>query len=190
MTDMVNFNLRYDSREQEFPCQICPTDQGLGYVSLSQTHDVQYTLYYKNNSAIGVFGNCCITSGVFGYHEHDIERITVLRDGRVHLSAHGHTQGTWTHLRDLEVDCYDRYILYVARGSHAFYPKPGKVWRIFGFANDECDGKGKRIDICSYDTCIGYDHHIAPGFDITSTIIYPDYACITPLKRFLIPFTI
>lgn len=192
---MVKITLQFDSRETEFPVPVKLDDADQyscnAYLSTDKDWNIQYTLYYLTNQAIGVFGQCFPMSTWFGYHEHDIERITVYSSGYIHLSAHGHTQGTWTSLSNLEVDPLEKsYIVYVAKGSHAMYPRKGTVWRGFGFANDICDGKGKRVHLSVRTSKPSYDYRIAKGFDLTKAIQYPYTDLITPVQRFLLPMSL
>lgn len=192
---MVKITLRFDSLETDFPVPVRDDDINPyscnAYLSTDKDWNIQYTLYYPNNPAIGIFGQCFPKSTWFGYHEHDIERITVYASGYVHLSAHGHTQGTWTSLSNLDVDPLSKsYIVYVARSSHAMYPRKGRVWRGFGFANDVCDGQGKRMDISVAASTPSYDYGIAKGFQLTKDIQYPYDHLMTPVQRFLLPISL
>jgi hypothetical protein len=85
---------------------------------------------------------------VEGTHEADWEHVAFYYDiedlklVKARYSAHGPTEGHWIHGDELEIED-GRPVVYIARRSHACY-HIGKTWfRVYGFANDECD-KGHR----------------------------------------------
>jgi len=79
-----------------------------------------------------------------GGHEGDIE-FAALRIRKsdntlmgMYCSAHG-DEGGWTAAKDLDYHENGRPIVYIAKNSHAMYPKPGSHYRIFWVANDYTD---------------------------------------------------
>ena len=90
---------------------------------------------------------------VIGEHQADIEHIRVLLVliiyivGLFHMKFYlyiilfySKDQGRW--VKPDNIDWYNgiknqQPIVYVAKGSHANYNKPGTWYRIFGFANDK-----------------------------------------------------
>jgi Vacuolar protein sorting-associated protein 62 len=190
MMALASLVLQFDSKEEVFPQAVCSHDQGNVYLSTSPDGIFQYTFYYPSNPAIGIFGQCFPTNKLFGYHEHDIERLTLYQGGYIHMSAHGHTQGTWTSLLMLDEEEEGRYIIYVSRGSHAMYPRKGTVWRGFGFANDKCDGLGKKMTVDISTACPSYNYKIANGFHLYKEVQNPSQDVITPVQRILIPMSL
>jgi hypothetical protein len=83
----------------------------------------------------------------FGGHDCDIEHITmkilkhVLRIDEIFFSAHRSSDGRWVSRVNLEME-YTHPILYIAKGSHAIYPRESVYFRIFGIANDHTSSKG------------------------------------------------
>lgn len=103
-----------------------------------------YVLFYMVNPGYRIMG-----SDFGSFHTGDVEHVTVLVDRssemplRVFFAAHSQAQGQWRDVPDCEmVDGGRRPVAYVARGSHASYPKRGTWHRIFGCANDVADGLG------------------------------------------------
>jgi hypothetical protein len=89
-----------------------------------------YALLYEQNQE----------KGHVDYHPGDLEYIIMFIDTReplvrqsVFLSAHSIQQGTW-----LRQPTTDKLHVFVARGSHAMYSKPGIYQRIFSLFNDDC----------------------------------------------------
>jgi hypothetical protein len=88
-----------------------------------------------------------------GGHQADIEHIRIRIDNKnlynpniplkvlsIFFSAHSIDQGRW--IKPNKIDWYNNEIngqpiVYVAKGSHANYNKPGTWYRFFGFANDK-----------------------------------------------------
>ncbi len=69
-----------------------------------------------------------------GVHKYDVEFVRVFyEDNKYFLSQHGRDQGLYT--RKLE-KLDGRPIIYVAKNTHAHYPKKGVWLRGFCFAND------------------------------------------------------
>lgn len=103
-----------------------------------------YQFVYKENLGTGLFG-LFPKSKALGYHAGDIERITYYytvknrKLVKVMISAHSNEY----HVLNIpeDDDPNEPITIYVAKGSHAFYPNPGVHWRIMGFANDVC-GEG------------------------------------------------
>lgn len=106
---------------------------------------ISYRLYYIYNGGIG----CCHcffpNEKKLGFHDIDREHIKILLNDDdkpefVFFSAHA-KEGKWVPWKDCKIH-HDCLVVYVARASHANYPKSGIWWRIFGFANDLCSNKG------------------------------------------------
>lgn len=141
----------------------------------------EYQFIYDENGAIGCFYQCCPRSGCLGYHKDDDERLIILTDAEnvkkhVYFNAHGRGQGMWLPYDDCLKNEDGDLVVYVARASHAFYPRPETYVRIFGFANDLCEDGGKTIEI-----------EILGEFD---TPINPPQTSITPTERFFLPFIV
>jgi hypothetical protein len=187
---MTSLVLQFDSKEEAFPVPVRDEDPGNAYISFDAEGNFQYTLYYHFNPAVGVFANCFPKSKLFGYHDHDIERLTIFKGGYIHMSAHSHTQGTWTSLAMLDPAGEEGYTIYVARGSHAMYPRKGTTIRGFGLANDVCDGKGKRMTIDFTNTCASYTYKIAEGFTLWKDFQDPSRDVLNVVQRVFIPLTL
>lgn len=104
-----------------------------------------YQFVYEENLAIGLCG-LFPRSKCLGYHYKDIERITYYYSPttkklvRVLISAHSNESHVLTIPEDADPE--EPIVVYVAKGSHAFYEDSGIQWRIMGLANDIC-GNGK-----------------------------------------------
>jgi hypothetical protein len=84
-----------------------------------------------------------------GAHYGDIEHITVVLNqdntvSELFYAAHGSEEGRWLKPNEVTFEG-DRPIVYVAKYSHASYPKEGVVFRFFGFGNDYTN-KGTKWD--------------------------------------------
>ena len=78
---------------------------------------------------------------LFGSHTGDIEHLTVRchPDGRlsgVWYNSHRNVDGMWVAAPDVEIDSSGRLVSYVAASGHGHYPREGRYWRHYGFAND------------------------------------------------------
>jgi hypothetical protein len=86
--------------------------------------EITFVLVFIKDDGVSICGKQA------GGHDFDVEFVRVLmKEGRVYYSAHSSDQGTWTDEQKPEK-------AYVSLGTHAIYPKPGCVPRIFGFGND------------------------------------------------------
>ena len=130
--------------------------------------DIIYIFNYYYNNPYKFFGIY-----VGGEHQADLEhiRIRITNDNfynnnlpykvnSIYYSAHSTDQGRWEKLKNIE--WYNNIpngqpVIYVAKGSHANYPKPGTWFRIFGFANDKTTKK-KAIKWMPY-TVINLNHN-------------------------------
>ena len=103
--------------------------------------DIIYIFYYYYNNSYKWFNIY-----VGGEHQADLENIRIRINKltyevqKIYFSAHSTGQGRWVESENIE--WYNNIpnthpIIYVAKGSHANYPKPGTWYRIFGFANDK-----------------------------------------------------
>ena len=143
-----------------------------------------FHVYYEVNGAIGFGWQLFPKSKALGYHVHDVETVSVLYDrmtgnvDSIYYRAHGQGQGMWA--PSLDAADYDKDLdtlnVYVARASHASYPNPGKVTRIFGLANDEVSARGPSFFISHY------------YFDYNTMAYIPPERSITRAERLLLPF--
>ena len=135
-----------------------------------------------------------------GYHKYDCENIYVLykyndyinkiiKPEHVYFSQHGSKQGQWVRWEDCDTYYNNKPTLnlYVARGSHAFYPKPKVTYRIFCFGNDNTirDDKYLKIVDTFYDA-VNFTNPIRMSIVIKQVSEYS----MNLFERFLIPFTI
>lgn len=121
------------------------------YIYNNKNYDsINYKLYYDFNPAIGFGFWWFPESKRLGYHPVDVERVKILVDKNtqnpeyVYFSAHSN-EGKWVPWKDCEKTDDNHLIIYIARGSHANYPRSGIWVRILGFANDLCSKKGKKF---------------------------------------------
>lgn len=111
---------------------------------------ITFSLFFLNNPGYSIFGY------TVGEHAVDVECITVLFDlgciepSWVYFRAHGKGQGVWREWKDCErntmrCDGEEREVLnvYVSPMSHGMYPEGRNYPRLFGLANDVCDGDGE-----------------------------------------------
>jgi hypothetical protein len=96
-------------------------------------YEILYIVYFPYSAPYRILWN------EVGAHDSDLEHIAV-RVSKQYGDLLGvyysyHSEGKWCHPNEIEyID--NRPVVYVAKGSHGFYPYSGKHWRIFGFAND------------------------------------------------------
>lgn len=103
---------------------------------------IQYVFLYAYNPpyTVGPFS--------LGAHDCDIEHATLrvrkkdLRIVEMFYSAHRSTDGVWVPVEQMELHQTTHPILYIAKGSHAIYPKESVYIRIIGFANDHTSRDG------------------------------------------------
>lgn len=105
---------------------------------------ITYFAFFPYNGATKILNCLC---GV-GAHRSDLEHMTIEFDKngvpeRVYFSAHN--GGVWVPWREVRKS-HDRPFGYLARWSHAFYPLPKCVPRIFCCIFDRPNGKGFRWD--------------------------------------------
>ena len=109
---------------------------------------VHYVWYYVDNPGIGCCGILPYAK-CMGYHPHDIEGVTILFQEEdpmfVYFHAHGYGQGTMLPWDACEKNEDGALIVYVAKFSHASYPKAKYYCRGFGFASDVTSNTGKHI---------------------------------------------
>lgn len=103
---------------------------------------IHYIFFYAFNDSFPVFFNAF----PMGAHDADIEHITLEVDAtnleieRVFYGAHGQGDGKWVRWSKVEKwQNTERPVVYIAKGSHACYPKPGYFVRFAGAANDSCN---------------------------------------------------
>lgn len=107
---------------------------GIAKLINNKTH-LFYNFIYPYNGAKNVAGLRDV-----GAHFGDIEHITIVLNpdntiSELFYAAHGSSEGRWLKPKDVTFEG-DRPIVYVAKYSHASYPKEGVVFRFFGFGND------------------------------------------------------
>lgn len=105
---------------------------------------VTYIYFYPYNSSYNILGLAQI-----GEHHADIEHITIEFNRyhhplRYYFAAHGNAEGSWYEPHEIEYEGI-RPIVYVAKGSHASYNRPGIFPRFFGTVTDKTN-KGYRWD--------------------------------------------
>jgi hypothetical protein len=154
--------LQFHNKERVFPVHLKGGSPSHGYIT-EEDGAIQIQLYYPCNPAIGVFGRCSPKSKCLGFHDDDVEAITIYADGRVHLSCHGSREGNWTHLDDLE-KLNGIPVIFVALHSHAMYPRRGRHWRIFGFGNDLCSIHGELIFLNTDLMVPAFDYTFPTGY--------------------------
>lgn len=152
-----------------------------------------YQFYYTKNNAIGC--GWCISpeAEALGYHDHDVERITILyetsgakRPQWVYFGAHSRGQGMWLPWEACEKTPDGALVAYVSRGSHAFYPYSRLYWRIFGFANDACSRYGKSIRIREYVHATGWTS--SNQIQVLAKVPPLPQASVTAWQRFCLPW--
>lgn len=138
-----------------------------------------------------------------GYHEADVEKIIVLRDKdtlapkHVYFGAHGNGEGMWVPWDKCKKDTAtgSSLMVYISPTSHGLYPHPTTYYRMLGFANDKCDGKGeiwkpKPEDFEHAAKQTWSQTHFQVKRGINSPLNSPDPAVtsITPTQRFFLVF--
>ena len=170
----LNVVLRFHPWERVFPIgteTYVPCSVHKGFITVKgKMHDLyEYRFEYEENDAIGCCWCFCPESSCLGYHKKDVESLIFLVDRlteeiqSVYFKAHGRGQGVWRTWEDCEKTQAGALIAYVARGSHAFYPKKGIYLRGFGFANDLCSDGGEKYYIQVNN--VYYDDHHTPVLD-------------------------
>lgn len=198
------FLLKYHPKETSYPISIhtekeefvCYHTYGFLKVNHKPYYAVTYAIVYKDNPAIGL-GHCfCPTSETLGYHHGDVERITLLYDMepslrkeplKVYFNAHSRGQGTLLDYNACEKSPDGQLVVYIARGSHASYPKPGTYWRIMGVANDVCRNNGRSIHIS---TSLPIVNKIISrsGIILDCLVVQVPSRSATAWERFWLPF--
>jgi hypothetical protein len=129
------------------PQNIISLDPDQGPPAIYWVHDpversITYVLAFQRDDGVVNCGFRC------GGHEHDVEFVRVFYNSKMEMtkayfSAHSSDQGTWV--------TYDpprqlRIMAYVSLGTHAIYPQPGTVARIFCFGNDVSTSTGETLN--------------------------------------------
>lgn len=198
------FLLRFHSKESHFPISIHTENPDAisyytyGFVKVVSMpyYAVTYAIVYKENPAIGL-GHCyCPRSALLGYHYGDVERITLLYDMepslrknpvKVYFNAHSRGQGTLVDYEECEKTPEGHIVVYVAKGSHASYPKPGKYWRIMGTANDVCNRLGRQLPIYIATPLIT-KMISKTGITLDPIVVQVPSRSASPWERFWLPF--
>lgn len=156
---------------------------------------ITISFYYKENLAIGC-GWCLFPkSAKLGYHQNDIEYITLYMLENevifVYFSAHSSKQGIYVSWKDCEKTNNNELIVYVALNSHANYPKAKTYLRIFGFANDYCSKYGKSKLLPFDKMLLSYNYSSYNGITLyKGSRPTPSNKSITSWERFFLPFYI
>ena len=113
------------------------------YCSKKETEnylDLYYNLLYNYQPSYSI-SLCNIPIYIGGDHQSDIETIMYRiskKDNKIqYISYYEHGNEVKYTLDNIHM-IEERVIVYIARYSHASYPKPGKYKRILGLANDYC----------------------------------------------------
>jgi len=135
----------------------------------------------------------------FGYHPADVEHIVVLVDPQdetpkhVYFAAHGSGQGVWRTWSECEKTNNQKLVVYVSSGSNGMYPNRGRYWRIGGFANDLCDGRGKHwspnendFEDATNQSWSDSHFQVRRGINTPKNIAPPVNQSITSIERFLL----
>lgn len=196
--------LRFHPDEKEFISSVLPEREPKSPVYLTVGKETRggieytvftYSFYYKNNGAIGLGWQLFPTSRRLGYHDHDVEFVSLYCEGdevkMVYFSAHAPGQGTWVAWDECEMSEDDNLVVYVARNSHACYPHPGTYWRIFGFANDVCSQDGRSLVLTVQDVIPSYDCVFSNGVRLCANLRpAPLPTVLTFWQRFCLPVTL
>lgn len=167
------------------------SDPGSFVYGLQEYTIVTYSFYYRTNPAIGCVGRCFPDSAFWGYHPHDLEKITVLyaagEPRHVFFFAHGRGQGMWVPWSECLTTGDGALVVYVANNSHASYPRPGRYTRAAGLLNDECLDGGKILRPLFRRA---EDKKLSPGGGVrlTRAAVRPPAVSITPFERFFLCF--
>lgn len=164
-------------------------------VSGEVTYNVTtYSMYFKENLAIGVGYKFFPRSPLLGYHAHDVEHVSVYyyagEPVKVYFSAHCRGQGVWVPWNKCEKSPTGLLVVYVALNSHALYPHSGSYLRVFGFANDHCSTRGKHIIVHSSQMLPSQEVILSAGVRLYKGLRpAPSSQSTTPLARFFLPFS-
>ena len=161
----INLKLYFHKKENRRLCQIenlisdypINTKINPSYIATTDNYVYKNNRYYcecfyflyTDNDGIGCF-HLFPNSSNMGYHKYDCEKVYILYDyssylnnemkpEHVYFSQHGGTQGEWVKWSKCDTSYIDDKLtlhVYIARGSHACYPKPKITVRIFCFGND------------------------------------------------------
>ncbi|KNC56174.1 uncharacterized protein AMSG_02189 [Thecamonas trahens ATCC 50062] len=101
---------------------------------------ITYVTMYPFN---GSYAICCGACSA-GEHQADVEHMSVYVDResgevtRAYFAAHRMRDGEYVDAADLQFASPNsrRLVAYVAKAGHGLYPRAGRIWRLFGFAND------------------------------------------------------
>lgn len=119
------------------------------YVATSEKNGkiyIQYLFFYGFNGPYDIAvmeGREGMMKTLRDLHEADLEHFSVELDKntkkitRLYYSSHGSNEGFWLDANSPDIEWDGTHpVVYVARNSHALYPKAGTYVRIFGMAND------------------------------------------------------
>lgn len=134
-----------------------------------------------------------------GKHEGDVEKLIILSKNDipkwVYFGAHSSGEGEWVNWEDCEKTSQGALKVYIALGSNAFYRRPETYLRVFGFANDICSNKGKKIlttpiDFVDSDKQSWSQTHYQVKKGINTPLHTPDpsVVSISSVERFFLAF--
>lgn len=126
------------------PQTIASVDDGppaIFWVHDAVERSITYVIAFARDDGVVNCGLRC------GGHETDVEFVRVFYNDRkdvtkAYFSAHSSDQGTWV---SYEPGRQQRLLAYVSLGTHAIYPRPGTVARLFCFGNDVSTGVGPTL---------------------------------------------
>lgn len=168
---MDNIILRFHDWEDAFPTKYYVFRDTYNYEDVNYNM-IEVSFDYTHNTAIGCFWCCFPRSECLGYHLGDNESVFILTDFNnnepkfVYFKAHGRGQGMWLPYNQcIKED--GNLVVYVARGSHAFYPYSNIWWRAFIFASDYTNDLGESLTYKIKDKNDGNITKFVPNKSIT-----------------------
>lgn len=194
--------LYFHPKETQFISSIKSTEKNVPYITYGTEirNDIHYNVmtisfYYKENIAEGFGWTLNPQSTNLGYHENDIEYISIYATNnkieKVYFSAHSNGQGNWVNWNDCKFSPNNELIIYIALNSHACYNEEGTHLRIFGFANDYCSSKGNKVSYDIHDAITSYDYAFPNGIRLYKNLRpSPKDVTLTKWQKFFLPFYI
>ncbi len=196
INNLLNTNVAINNNNN---CTYVASNDNYYYKGIKYYCECYYFLY-TDNDAIG----CCNlfpSNKSLGYHKYDCEKVIVLFDYNkyitniyepkyVYFAQHSSRQGQWKKWEDCDThNLLDKPTLYiyVARGSHASYPKPKTTFRIFCFGNDTCSYNEKyAVLINNY----YYAMDLVKPIRMSSIVNYVPEKEMSLLQKFIIPLSL
>jgi hypothetical protein len=213
----INIKLYFHSKEKRKlvsinnllnPLQKIDTTSNCSYVAHTNNYYYKgvkyysecYYFLYTDNDAIGCF-NLFPYNKSLGYHKYDCEKVIILFDYNkyinniyepiyVYFAQHSSKQGQWKKWEDCNKDNSlekKTLYIYVARGSHASYPKPKTTFRIFCFGNDTCSYNEKySVLVNNYYNAMD----LTTPIRMSSLVNYVPEKEMNLLQKFIIPLSL